>query len=946
VVLRGLTFPTSVRFAPDGRVFVAEKSGLIKVFDGLGDRSPRVFADLRTQVFNYWDSGLLGLALSPDFGSHPFVYALYTADASVDGSAPKWGKPGMDLDPCPSPPGPVEDGCPVSGRLSRFPAGGATAGPEQLLIHDWCQQFPGHSIGALAFGPDGALYVSGGDGARFSGVDYGQHGGSAGSPVDANPCGDPPGGRGGEQAPPDAEGGALRSQDLVTPADRVGYNGTILRLDPATGAAASGNPLASGDPRAARVVAYGFRNPFRVAIRPGTNDLWVGDVGSDVSEEIDRVPDAVGGPVPNFGWPCYEGAAPQAKYQAAGLALCQTLYDDPASTTAPVLTYGRLDQVIPGEDCRHGGSALSGMAFYEGGTYPARFDGALFFADHARGCIWAMLAGTDGAPDPARIVPIEQSVRPVDLVGGPGGDIFYADFEAGSIHRLSYAADHEERWLSDETPLSGSNGSGPLERNMSNGSSAARDGQQLRLGGTPYLKGLGMATPAELRYAIDGCTRFQAVVGIDDRTETPGAAAFVVHVDGKRKLRTGRVRASGVPRVIDLDVSGGHVLTLRVRPTPDGRRRDMADWADARLICPAGAGRGTQLAAARFLEVRKAPHGVSVALMNADTIPDLIAANAADNSVSVLLGKGGGQFEAAQTFATGVRPKVAVAADVNHDGFADVVTADQNENTVGVLLGRGDGTLRGVRTFPACARPHDVAIGDVDGDHDPDLAVACFGTSQISVLMGRGDGTFERQRRFPAKVSPHALVMRDFDGDTHLDIAVADHGSHAVSVLVGVGDGTFEQTVNFGVGDGPHSVQAADLDEDGFLDLVTANDRSADVSVLIGKGDGSFEAAVAFPAGSVPKSVAVGDVDGDGHLDVIAADTAGNYEDIDDQPGGDLISVLPGDGDGGFGPRRTFYVGPGPFSVVAADLDGNGRTDIAVADFATSHVAVLLNRSQ
>src|SRR3954462_6145635 len=94
VVFRGLTEPTAVRFSPDGRIFVAEKSGLIKVFDSLADTTPSVFADLRTNVHNFWDRGLLGLALDPSFPTKPYVYVLYTYDAPIGGVAPTWGSPG------------------------------------------------------------------------------------------------------------------------------------------------------------------------------------------------------------------------------------------------------------------------------------------------------------------------------------------------------------------------------------------------------------------------------------------------------------------------------------------------------------------------------------------------------------------------------------------------------------------------------------------------------------------------------------------------------------------------------------------------------------------------------------------------------------------------------------------------------------------------------------
>ena len=163
-------------------------------------------------------------------------------------------------------------------------------GTEQVLIEDWCQQYPSHSVGSLAFGADGALYVSGGDGASFNFADWGQDG----SPL--NPCGDPPGGPGSTLTPPTAEGGALRSQDLRTSGDPTSLDGALLRVDPATGQGLPDNPLAfSSDPNARRIVAHGFRNPFRIGVRPRTSEVWVGDVGWNTWEEVDRVDPAGAG---------------------------------------------------------------------------------------------------------------------------------------------------------------------------------------------------------------------------------------------------------------------------------------------------------------------------------------------------------------------------------------------------------------------------------------------------------------------------------------------------------------------------------------------------------------------------------------------------------------------------------------------------------------------------
>jgi glucose/arabinose dehydrogenase len=648
VVFSGLTAPTAVRFAPDGQVFVAEKGGKIKVFSSLSATTPTTFADLSKSVHDFWDRGLLGLAIDPGWPAQPYVYTSYTYDSAIGGAAPRWG------DGCPTPPGPTTDGCMVSGRLSRLSAGadyrslvlgdapvgywrlgessgttaadetgtnagtyvnaptlgvagalkgssntavslngstqsvgipsspslnvstgvtveawvkpsampglgssgtiamkasdppyaywlqvtdndrakfgvgvggvnrplsaggvvavgswyhlvgtydgtvqrlyvngglvasqalsgnvdtvagdfrigttraseffkgavddvavynkaltpaqvqahyeaGAQAITEKLLIEDWCQQYPSHSIGDLRFGPDGALYASGGDGANFNLADYGQGGGGAGSPTPPNPCGDPPAGVGGAETPPTAEGGALRSQDLRTVSDPTSLDGAVLRLDPSTGAGAAGNPLAgSSDANARRIVAYGFRNPFRFTFRPGTSELWVADVGSATWEEIDRDQSAT--TMANYGWPCYEGVPQYTDYASLNLNMCNALYAAPAGTvTSPYFAYNHAAQVVSGDGCPVGGSSITAIAFYNGSAFPSKYQGALFFGDHTRGCIWAMLPGANGLPDPQNIEVIATGAPVVDLQVGPDGLLYWASHDDGTIHRL------------------------------------------------------------------------------------------------------------------------------------------------------------------------------------------------------------------------------------------------------------------------------------------------------------------------------------------------------------------------------------------------------------------------------------------------------------------------------------------------------------------------------
>jgi glucose/arabinose dehydrogenase len=110
------------------------------------------------------------------------MYALYTADAGIGETAPRWGQPGATADGCPTPPGATDLGCMASTRLVKLTLSGNVVTGEQTLLNDWCQQYPSHSAGGLAFGPDGMLHLSGGAGASFDLTDYGQEG---------NPCGDP-----------------------------------------------------------------------------------------------------------------------------------------------------------------------------------------------------------------------------------------------------------------------------------------------------------------------------------------------------------------------------------------------------------------------------------------------------------------------------------------------------------------------------------------------------------------------------------------------------------------------------------------------------------------------------------------------------------------------------------------------------------------------------------
>ena len=317
---------------------MSQKGGLIKAYDSVSDTTPTTVADLSADVMNYWDRGLLNLVVDPAFPTKPYLYVFSVWGGSIGEDPQRWG------DSCPTAPGgpgSTTDGCVASGKVERLTIDPSTNQllSRKLLLWDVCQQFPSHAGGAMAFGADGQLYVALGDGANFNGLDYGQYGGTVPDPTNpytpVNPCGDPvtvtsPAGTTPVVDVPTAEGGALRGQDVRTTGDPTGLGGALVRIDPATGVASAGNPLASSaDANTKRIVATGFRNPYRLTFRPGTSELYLGNVGNHTWEAIDKltVPaSATPTTIPNAGWPCYEGPGKAPGYSTLATNLCEGLY--------------------------------------------------------------------------------------------------------------------------------------------------------------------------------------------------------------------------------------------------------------------------------------------------------------------------------------------------------------------------------------------------------------------------------------------------------------------------------------------------------------------------------------------------------------------------------------------------------------------------------------------
>ena len=153
--------------------------------------------------------------------------------------------------------------------------------------------------------------------------------------------------------------------------------------------------------------------------------------------------------IPNFGWPCYEGVVHQAEFENLGTSMCASpVRAEGGRTVDPVYMYTHIGTQTPKGPCFPGSadqtSSISGLAFYEGASgasvdYPSKYDGALFFVDYSRDCLGAILPQDNGIPDAGQVEQIASGIaNPVDLVRGPGGDLYYVDHNGGRVVRVKY----------------------------------------------------------------------------------------------------------------------------------------------------------------------------------------------------------------------------------------------------------------------------------------------------------------------------------------------------------------------------------------------------------------------------------------------------------------------------------------------------------------------------
>ena len=456
-------------------------------------------------------------------------------------------------------------------------------------------------------------------------------------------------------------------------------------------------------------------------------------------------------------------------------------------------------------------------------------------------------------------------------------------------------------------------------------------------------------------------------------------------VDGDLTLGGNLVQTSNamgfaqIPAALQYSAVRSHV---RVAPLVSSLPDNAATGRATLKLTASATSRGAGSMGLNF-SIGNGPKALVYGDFNGDGITDIAVLNSADNKVGILDGVGNGLFAKMRNFGLGAcsAGSSMAKADINGDGKTDLVIACSGNDIVVRLLGTGDGNFTlASGSVATCSQPASIAVGDFNKDSKGDFAVACMGSNQIGVYKGNGDGTFQAGVTYAAGLSPSAIAVGDFDHNLTDDVIVANSGAGTVTLFSNNGSGILTSLQTVAVGAGPSAILAGDFNSDGYLDVAVANSTDASVSVLLNNQSGLLASALESPVGTSPNALYASDLDSNGKLDLVVSNSLdgtlsklmglGNGlfatpvtipvftspsavvvfdSNRDSSPdifvasaGALMLQEMVSNGNSGFG--LNYKVGTNPQAVDTGDIDGDGKVDQVVANYASNSISIFKGR--
>ena len=388
-----------------------------------------------------------------------------------------------------------------------------------------------------------------------------------------------------------------------------------------------------------------------------------------------------------------------------------------------------------------------------------------------------------------------------------------------------------------------------------------------------------------------------------------------------------------------------------------------------------------------------APSDVATGDINRDGWPDLVTADSAAATASVLFNAAGSSLSPQPSVPVGGVPLRVALVDLDHDGVLDLAALDDSAtprlsafqglkvgspwfDSAAVAAALPAGGVRGLavgrftadsradlvtslaspgravvvenrsgtpcarssfagapRSYPAGSGPVSTAAADLDKDGRQDLVVASSFDASLRVLKN-ANGGFTAGVPIPLFPAPRAVAVADMNVDGNMDVVVAQGASGSGRVQVFLADfaGTLTPSGTQAAGDNLSSLVVGDFNGDGAPDVVAASEGTGQVFAFLGDGLGGLGSGTPFAVGSGPRALVAGFLDANATLDVAVANFLG-----------DSVTVLSGNGTGGFGAPLTLTLAAGsnPRGIATADVDGDGRLDLVTADSGLGQVSVI-----